>query len=95
MGHAIESLKKITPQIREHEISRVEAVLESCKTADDINKLILHHSISQADAARACGISLNTFKERVAEALEQGVIPEVLFENNKYRYTISHNHALM
>ncbi len=95
MGHAIESLRKITPQIREHEISRVEAVLESCKTADDINKLILHHSISQADAARACGISLNTFKERVAEALEQGIIPEVLFENNKYRYTLSHIHALM
>lgn len=95
MGYAIERLTKLAPVIREHEISRLDAVLESCKTEEDTNKLILHHSISQADAARACGLSLNTFKERVNEALEQGVIPEVLFENNKYRYTLNHIHALL
>lgn len=95
MSYAIERLIKLEPVIREHEISRLDAVLESCKTEEDTNKLILHHSISQADAARACGLSLNTFKERVNEALEEGVIPEVLFENNKYRYTLNHVHALL
>lgn len=89
------ALQRLVPQIREHEISRIEAVLENSKTADDINKLILNHSLSQADAAKACGLSLNTFKERVSEALEQNVIPPILFENNKYRYTLNHVYALM
>lgn len=95
MSEALQSIIKLGPQILDNEVSRVEAVLESIKTTDDMNKLILNQSLFQSDAARACGLSLNTFKERVAEALELGVIPEVLFESNKYRYTLSHIHSLM
>lgn len=95
MNSIIDIIKSLSPKIAANEISRIEAVLDNIKTPEELNKLILNHSLFQSDAARACGISLNTFKERVAEALKQGVIPDVLFESNKYRYTLSHVHALM
>lgn len=88
-------LRNLAPVIQQHEISRLQAVIENTKTSDDINSLVLHHCVSQADAARICGISLNTFKERVLEAKEQGVIEEVLFESNKWLYSLNHMHALM
>jgi chromosome partitioning protein len=88
-------LKKLAPIISQNEISRLQAVMDNTKTEDDLNRLVLHHSVSQSDAARMCGISLNTFKDRVSDALAEGVIPDVLFESNKYRYTLNHMHALM
>lgn len=95
MSVVLNSIAALAPKIAESEISRIEAVLENSRTADDMNKLVLHHSLFQSNAAQVCGVSLNTFKERVAEALAQGIIPDVLFENNKYKYTLSHVHALM
>lgn len=95
MNSIMDTIKSLIPKIAANEISRIEAVLDNIKTPEELNKLILNHSLFQSDAARACGISLNTFKERVAEALKLGVIPDVLFESNKYRYTLSHVHALM
>lgn len=95
MNSILNTILSLSPKIAASEISRIEAVLENIKTPEELNKLILNHSLFQSDAARACGISLNTFKERVAEALKQGIIPDVLFESNKYRYTLSHVHALM
>lgn len=88
-------LRNLAPLIQKNEISRVQAVIDSTKTAEDLNQLILHHCLSQADAARMCGISLNTFKDRVAEAKQQGVIDDVLFESNKWLYSLGHMHALM
>ncbi|MCC5453135.1 ParA family protein [Rheinheimera sp. UJ51] len=93
--HISKRLSNLTPLIEQNEISRLQAVIESTKTADDINSLIIHHCVSQADAARMCGISLNTFKDRVVEAKEQGVIDDVMFESNKYLYSLGHMHALM
>lgn len=95
MSSVLNNIESLAPIIAGSEISRIEAVLENSRTDDDINKLVLHHSLFQSSAAQACGVSLNTFKERVAEALEKGVIPGVLFENNKYKYTLSHVHAMM
>lgn len=91
----LQRLRNLAPVIEQNEITRLQAVIENTKTAEDINQLILHHCKSQADAARLCGISLNTFKERVAEAKAQGVIDDVLFESNKWLYSLSHMHALM
>jgi cellulose biosynthesis protein BcsQ len=92
---AIKELTMMGKSIEKTEISRLQAMIESTKSAEDINSLILHHCKSQADAARACGISLNTFKERVAEAKRLGVIDDVLFESNKWLYSLGHMHALM
>lgn len=88
-------LRNLAPLIEQNEISRLQAVIESTKTAEDLNSLIMHHCVSQADAARMCGISLNTFKERVTQAKEEGVINDVLFESNKWLYSLGHMHALM
>lgn len=90
-----ENVLELTEKISQHEISRVEAVLEGLKHKDDIDKLILAHSLTQNEAARTCGLSLNTFKERVADAIKLGVIPEILYEQNKYRFTLQHMHLLM
>lgn len=92
---ASKRLRLRAPQIEKNEITRLQAVMEGAKTAEDLDKLTLHHCISQADAARMCGISLTTFKERVAVAKTLGVIGEVLFESNKWLYSLSDMHALM
>ena len=91
----INRLRNLAPLIRQNEISRLQAIIDNTKSSDDIHKLVLHHSISQADAARMCGMALNTFKERVKEALSLNVIEDVLFETNKYMFTLNHMHALM
>lgn len=95
MSAALKIINRISPNILNNEVSRVEAVLEGMITPEDLNRLVLNHSQFQSEAARTCGVSLNTFKERVAEAIEKGIIPEVIQENNKYRYTLNHIHALM
>lgn len=77
------------------EYRRLEAVLDEAKSKDEIDRLILNHSIPQSAAAKACGISLNTFRDRVAEAKKLGVIPEILQTGNRYLYTLKHMHALM
>lgn len=92
---ASKRLRNRAPLIEKNEVTRLQAVMEGAKTAEDLDKLTLHHCISQADAARMCGISLTTFKERVAVAKSLGVIGEVLFESNKWLYSLSHMHALM
>lgn len=91
----VDRIKKLGPVIAENEIGRLQAVMDNTNTEEDLNKLVLHHSVSQSEAARLCGISLNTFKDRIAAAIKENVIPEVLFEANKYRYTLNHMHALM
>jgi cellulose biosynthesis protein BcsQ len=88
-------LRNLAPLIRQNEISRLQAIIDNTKTSDDMHTLVLHHSVSQADAARMCGLSLNTFKDRVKDALNQNVIEDVLFEANKYMFTLNHMHALM
>jgi cellulose biosynthesis protein BcsQ len=91
----VQGLSELAEKISQHEISRIEAVLEGLKTSEDIDRLILAHSLTQAEAARVCGLSINTFRERVAEAIELGIIPAVLYDNKKYRFTLKHMHAIM
>ena len=95
MTDLLDKLAILGSEINKDEFDRLEAVLEQSKTTDEIDQLILNHSIPQSEAAKICGVSLNTFKDKVKEALAEGVIPEVVYTSGRYLYTLKHMHALM
>lgn len=65
------------------------------RMVNEVQRLIHNHSLSQRAAAKECGMRVEVFKSKVAEAIENGVVPEVIRTSNQSLFTLTHMHALM
>ncbi|MBE8233081.1 MAG: ParA family protein [Endozoicomonadaceae bacterium] len=91
----LENITNLGYKLESSELDRIEAVLENTKTEDEISALIEHHSVPQTIAAKICGMTTPTFKEKVKLAIEEGVIPTPTRTRNKLIFTLQHIHALL
>lgn len=88
-------IEKLSARLNKNDYDRKELMREKASESTSIDSLIVRHSIPQTQAAKACGMSLNTFKERLAEAVDKGIIEKPILEGNKYLFTLKHLHTLM
>jgi cellulose biosynthesis protein BcsQ len=95
MNPVLQTIIDTAHKCRDAEISRYEAFSEFNKSNEEIDSLIYNHSVSQAEAARICGFSENTFREKVKLAIETNVIPELQMLKNRYLFTLEHLHLMM
>tara|TARA_B100001094_G_scaffold214971_1_gene209033 strand:- start:1158 stop:2465 length:1308 start_codon:yes stop_codon:yes gene_type:complete len=91
----IQAMQQLAEKMHQNEYSRREAVFEQSKTKEEIDRVIYNHSISHQELSNVCGLSINTMKEKYAQAVEQGVIEPVIKVGNKWKYTLEHTHLLM
>lgn len=88
-------IHKLAENVNKTEISRLEAMMEEMKSAEDLDELIVKHSVSQREAARICGMSEASFRIKAQQARDEGVIDDVKIHANRYLYTLEHIRRLM
>ncbi|MDI5833341.1 ParA family protein (plasmid) [Shewanella xiamenensis] len=88
-------IEKLSARLNQNDYDRKELMRERANESTSIDSLIVRHSIPQTQAAKACGMSLNTFKERLTEAVDKGIMEKPILEGNKYLFTLKHLHTLM
>ncbi len=90
-----QSLVRACERVSNEETSYKDLVLSLSKSKDEIDSLILNHALPASEVANLCGMNHVSFKNLYNEALEKGIIPEVMKTANQYKYTLDHIHALM
>jgi chromosome partitioning protein len=100
MSHIMEqqvvaAMQALAEKMHLNEYSRRETVFEQSKTKDEIDRVIYNHSISHQELSDVCGMSINTMKDKYAQALAQGIVEPVIKVANKWKYTLDHTHKLM
>lgn len=95
MTHIKKSLELACERVSNEETSHKDLVLSLSKSKDEIDALVLNHALPASEVAALCGMNHVSFKNLYNEALEKGVIPEVMKTANQYKYTLDHIHALM
>lgn len=95
MNEILRVISDLGERFAKTEVNRLEFIEDNAGSKIELSKLITRHSVPQTIAAKICGLSLNNFKEKVAEAVEKGVIPAADMQGNRYLYTLNHLHALL
>jgi chromosome partitioning protein len=91
----LDSLRQVGDKIRQNDKDNLKRVIEERRNSSDLLRMITNHSLTFKDASKACGQSINTFKETYRQAVEQKVVPEVKRDGSKYLFTLKHMHNIM
>lgn len=90
-----QSLSRACERVSQEAVDYKDVVLNSSKSKDEIDALILNHALPATEVAALCGKNHVSFKDFYLDAVKSNIIPEVLKVGNQYKYTLDHVHALM
>ena len=94
MSNVLEDLEAVSLKLQESSISRFEQVCRD-RQKGGIERIVRNHTLTQNEAAKACGVVANTFKKYYEEMLEKGLIEPVIVEKPKKLFSLSQMHAIM
>ena len=72
-----------------------KSILNSLRTRDNIDELVLRHAVSQRAAAKTAGVPLTVFRQKAQDAIDKGMVAEPMFEKNRYQYSLQQMHQLL
>lgn len=95
MSQVLKAMKELGAKVNSSSMRKRSEVMTRAEQRHKLNELVARHSIPLTEFARMLGINRHTLRRIVEEAVEKGVIEEVMRDSNQYRYTLTHIHELM
>lgn len=97
----VERLKQIAVNMQKEQLSRKELIVQQTSVSvsdaeiDGMDRLVYNHCLNKKAFREFTRLSPITFQNRIKQAIEDGVIPEPIYQNKQHLFTRSHIHALL
>ncbi|RWX52843.1 ParA family protein [Photobacterium chitinilyticum] len=97
----VERLKQIASNMQQEQLSRKELIAQqtSVSVSDDevdgMDRLVYNHCLNKKAFREFTRLAPVTFQNRVQQAIDDGVIPEPIYQNKQHLYTRTHIHTLL
>ena len=97
----VERLKQIAVNMQKEQLSRKELIVQQTSVSvsdaeiDGMDRLVYNHCLNKKAFREFTRLSPITFQNRIKQAIEDGVIPEPIYQNKQHLFTRSHIHILL
>ncbi|MFC1502797.1 ParA family protein [Pseudomonadota bacterium] len=97
----VERLKQIASNMQQEQLSRKELIAQqtSVSVSDDeidgMERLVYNHCLNKKAFREFTRLAPVTFQNRVQQAIDDGVIPEPIYQNKQHLFTRAHIHTLL
>ncbi|ALU46167.1 ParA family protein [Pseudoalteromonas rubra] len=93
--NAIEFVRALSDRVEARDKQQGDQKVFVGKAREEVDRLILNHSVSASKASQILGLRHDQFKALVLKAEEEGIIDPVIRGQVKHHYTQAHLHALL
>jgi cellulose biosynthesis protein BcsQ len=99
--HELDRLQQIAENMKTEQLSHKELIAQrthinvSDEEIDGMDRLIYNHSLNKKGFREFTKLAPITFQNRIRKAIDEGVIPEPIYQNKQHLFTRMHIHTLM
>ena len=97
----VDRLKQIAVNMKKEQLSKKELIVQQTSVSvsdeeiDGMDRLVYNHCLNKKTFREFTRLSPITFQNRIKQAIEDGVIPEPIYQNKQHLFTRSHIYALL